>query len=118
MARIAGVNISDNKQAVFSLTSIYGIGYTISSKICNAVGIEYSAKIGNLNYNQINALRKEISKYIIEGDLRREITKNIKRLIDLKCYRGIRHRRKLPLRGQRTKTNARTCKFQRKFINK
>lgn len=118
MARIAGVNIPDNKHAVISLTYIYGIGRTRAQSICVASGIENSTKIGDLSPEQLDVLRAEVGKYVVEGDLRREITLNIKRLMDLGTYRGLRHRRGLPLRGQRTKTNARTRKGPRKPIRK
>ncbi|MBN2646455.1 MAG: 30S ribosomal protein S13 [Thiotrichales bacterium] len=110
MARIAGVNIPVNKHIVIGLTSIYGIGSTSAKKICEATGIEPSAKVRELTEEQLEALRNEVTNYTIEGDLRREVSMNIKRLMDMGCYRGIRHRRSLPLRGQRTKTNARTRK--------
>ncbi|XZQ56506.1 MAG: 30S ribosomal protein S13 [Arsenophonus sp.] len=118
MARIAGINIPDNEHTVIALTSIYGIGKTRSRSICTASGITEYIKIGELFEEQIDKLRNEITKYIVEGDLRREITINIKRLMDLGCYRGLRHRRGLPVRGQRTKTNARTRKGPRKLIRK
>jgi len=118
MARIAGVNIPDNKHAVISLTYIYGIGRTKSQQICAATGIAEDAKIGSLSEEQVDALRNEVAKSTVEGDLRREISMNIKRLMDLGCYRGLRHRRSLPLRGQRTKTNARTRKGPRKPIKR
>lgn len=117
MARIAGVNIPDNKHTVISLTYIYGIGKTTSEKICQAVGIEQSRKVSELSDVELDALRGEISKLTVEGDLRRTVTMDIKRLMDLGCYRGLRHRRGLPLRGQRTKTNARTRKGRRKGNN-
>ncbi|QCU89429.1 30S ribosomal protein S13 [Thiomicrorhabdus sediminis] len=110
MARIAGVNIPVNKHIVIGLTSIYGIGSTSAQKVCAAVGIEPSTKVRELTEDQLEALRSEVTNYTIEGDLRREVSMNIKRLMDMGCYRGIRHRRSLPLRGQRTKTNARTRK--------
>lgn len=118
MARIAGVNIPDNKHAVISLTYVYGVGRTLSKQICAAAGVEESAKIGSLSEEKIDAIRNEVAKFTVEGDLRREISMNIKRLMDLGCYRGLRHRRGLPLRGQRTKTNARTRKGPRKPIKK
>lgn len=118
MARIAGVNIPDNKHAAISLTYIYGVGRTRAQEICAAAEIEPTVKIGDLSAEQIDGLRAEVGKYTVEGDLRREITLNIKRLMDLGCYRGLRHRRGLPLRGQRTKTNARTRKGPRKPIRK
>ncbi|MBO1923959.1 MULTISPECIES: 30S ribosomal protein S13 [Thiomicrorhabdus] len=110
MARIAGVNIPVNKHIVIGLTSIYGIGSTAAKKVCAATGIEPSTKVRELTEDQLEALRNEVTNYTIEGDLRREVSMNIKRLMDMGCYRGIRHRRSLPLRGQRTKTNARTRK--------
>lgn len=118
MARIAGVNIPDNKHAVISLTYIFGIGRPTAAKICEAVGIESTVKIKDLTDEQLDIIRTEVAKYSTEGDLRREVSMNIKRLMDLACYRGIRHRRGLPLRGQRSKTNARTRKGPRKPIRK
>jgi len=118
MARIAGVNIPDNKHAVISLTYVYGIGKTRAKSICAAAGIEESVKIGTLSEEQMDQIRSEVAKFDVEGDLRREVNMNIKRLMDLGCYRGLRHRRSLPLRGQRTKTNARTRKGPRKPIKK
>jgi small subunit ribosomal protein S13 len=118
MARIAGVNIPDNKHAVISLTYIYGIGRTTAKKLCESVGIAESKKISTLSEVEIDRLRAEISKIQVEGDLRREVNMNIKRLLDLGCYRGLRHRKNLPVRGQRTKTNARTRKGPRKAIRK
>lgn len=110
MARIAGVNIPDNKHAVIALTYIYGVGRTTAARVCDAAGVESSRKVSELNEGELDALRNEISKLTVEGDLRREVSMNIKRLMDLGCFRGIRHRRGLPVRGQRTKTNARTRK--------
>lgn len=118
MARIAGINIPVHKHADVALTAIYGIGRPRAQKICAAAGVEATAKIKDLNDDQIENLRNEVSKFTVEGDLRREINMNIKRLMDLGCFRGIRHRRNLPLRGQRTKTNARTRKGPRKPIKK
>lgn len=118
MARIAGVNIPDHKHAVISLTYVYGIGKTTAKQLCTAVGIQEQTKIADLSEDILDKLRAEISKLTVEGDLRREINLNIKRLLDLGCYRGLRHRRNLPLRGQRTKTNARTRKGPRKPIRK
>lgn len=118
MARIAGVNIPDNKHAVISLTYIYGIGRTTAQKICAAVGIETNTKVKDVSDEKMDEIRTEVGKFTVEGDLRREIQMNIKRLMDLGCYRGIRHRRSLPLRGQRTKTNARTRKGPRKPIKR
>ncbi len=110
MARIAGVNIPNHKHAEIALTSIYGVGKNTAQKICVAAGVATTTKIKDLNDAEIEKLRDEVAKLQVEGDLRREISMNIKRLMDLGCYRGIRHRRGLPVRGQRTKTNARTRK--------
>ena len=118
MARIAGVNIPENKHTVISLTYIFGIGRTRAAEICTSAGIDPTAKVRHLSGEQLAVIRGEVAKLSTEGDLRREITMNIKRLMDLGCYRGIRHRRGLPLRGQRTKTNARTRKGPRKPIRK
>ncbi|MDG6897647.1 30S ribosomal protein S13 [Actinobacillus delphinicola] len=118
MARIAGINIPDQKHTVIALTAIYGIGKTRAKAICAAAGIPEDVKISELSEEQIDKLRDEVSKFTVEGDLRREVTLNIKRLLDLGCYRGVRHRRSLPVRGQRTKTNARTRKGPRKPIKK
>lgn len=114
MARIAGVNIPVQKHTEIGLTSIYGIGRTTARKICDATGVAYSKKIRDLNDSELEKIRDEIGKLVIEGDLRRELSINIKRLMDLGCYRGFRHRRGLPVRGQRTRTNARTRKGPRK----
>ncbi len=116
MARIAGVNIPNHQNVNIALTSIYGIGRSSSINICQSVGIEINKKIRDLSDEQIDQLRDYISKLTIEGDLRREISMNIKRLMDLGCYRGLRHKRGLPVRGQRTRTNARTRKGPRKAI--
>lgn len=118
MARIAGVNIPDNKHTVVSLTYIYGVGRTTSLSLCKSTGIDPQAKVRDLNEAQLDALRNEISRLSVEGDLRREVQMNIKRLKDLGCYRGLRHRYGLPVHGQRTKTNARTRKGPRKPIRK
>jgi len=118
MARIAGVNIPDRKHSLIALTSIYGIGLSRSKDICTATGIAETTKISELSEEQLDNLRQEVAKYVTEGDLRREVSMNIKRLMDMGCYRGLRHRRSLPLRGQRTKTNARTRKGPRKPIRK
>lgn len=118
MARIAGVNIPDNKHAVISLTYIFGIGRTTAAKILQTVGIDPTTKISALSDTQLDAVRTEVGNYTTEGDLRREVSMNIKRLVDLGCYRGLRHRRGLPVNGQRTKTNARTRKGPRKAIRK
>ncbi|MES0875309.1 30S ribosomal protein S13 [Sinimarinibacterium thermocellulolyticum] len=114
MARIAGVNIPDRKHAVIALRSIYGIGATRAKKICAAAGVNPAAQIRSLTEGELEALRAEVAKYVVEGDLRREVSMSIKRLIDLGCYRGLRHRRGLPVRGQRTRTNARTRKGPRR----
>ena len=114
MARIAGINVPDNKHAVISLTYIYGIGRTTAKKICEAAGVNPSAKVQDLSEADLDAIRGEIGKITVEGDLRREISMSIKRLMDLGCYRGVRHRRGLPVRGQRTRTNARTRKGPKK----
>ena len=114
MARIAGINIPPHKHAEIGLTSIYGIGRTTAQKICNTVGIAYSKKIKDLTDGDLEKIRDEVNKMTIEGDLRREISMNIKRLMDLGCYRGTRHRKGLPVRGQRTRTNARTRKGPKK----
>ena len=118
MARIAGVNIPDNKHLNIALTYVYGIGRTRSHDICDATGIKAGTKVRELTEDELDKIRSEITKYELEGDLRREVSMNIKRLMDLGCYRGIRHRRGLPLRGQRTKTNARTRKGPRKLIKR
>ncbi len=123
MARIAGINIAginvpDHKHAEIALTSIYGVGRTRARQVCGAVGIETSTRIQDLDETTIENIRTEIAKYAVEGDLRREVSMNIKRLMDLGTYRGIRHRRGLPTRGQRTKTNARTRKGPRKLVKK
>ncbi|ATW29423.1 30S ribosomal protein S13 [Candidatus Williamhamiltonella defendens] len=118
MARIAGINIPDKKHAVIALTSIYGIGRTTALHICAKTGASAAVKISELSEKQIEELREQVAKYTVEGDLRREVTLNIKRLMDIGTYRGLRHRRGLPVRGQRTKTNARTRKGPRKPIKK
>lgn len=118
MARIAGINVADHKHAEIALTAIYGIGRETAKKICAEIGVPSSIKIRDLTEDQVEAIRKVISSMTVEGDLRREVSMNIKRLMDLGCYRGIRHRRGLPLRGQRTRTNARTRKGPRKPVTK
>lgn len=118
MARIAGVNLPAQKHIWVGLQSIYGIGRTRSKKVCEDAGVSVSTKVRDLSESEVERLRAEIGKYIVEGDLRREVGMSIKRLMDLGCYRGLRHRRGLPLRGQRTKTNARTRKGPRKAIKK
>jgi small subunit ribosomal protein S13 len=118
MARIAGVNVPDNKRALIALTYVHGIGRYTSTQILKAVGIDEARRMNDLSEDELNAIRAEIDsgKYVIEGDLRRQIAQNIKRLMDMACYRGLRHRRHLPVRGQRTRTNARTRKGPAKPI--
>ena len=116
MARIAGINIPTNKHIVIGLQSIFGIGQTRSKFICETLKINPSTKVSELTEDQLESIRVAVSKFEVEGDLRREVAMNIKRLRDLGCYRGIRHRKSLPLRGQRTKTNARTRKGPRRLI--
>lgn len=118
MARIAGINIPVQKHAVIALTYIYGIGRTRAANICVAAQVEATKKVKDLSEKEVDALRSEVAKYVIEGDLRRETAMSIKRLMDLGCYRGIRHKRGLPVRGQSTRTNARTRKGKRKPIGK
>ena len=118
MARIAGVNIPDHKHAEIALTAIFGIGRTRAREICAHTKIEPACKIKDLSEADLDKLRQAITDYTIEGDLRRDISLNIKRLRDLGCYRGIRHRRGLPVRGQRTRTNARTRKGPRRQMKK
>ncbi len=114
MARIAGVNIPNHQHAVIGLTAIYGIGRTRSRGICAAAGVDVTKKVKDLTDADLEKLREEVGKFVVEGDLRREVTMNIKRLMDLGCYRGVRHRKGLPMRGQRTRTNARTRKGPRR----
>lgn len=116
MARIAGINVPVQKHTVIALTSIYGIGRTRAQQICADAGVAPDRKIRELNDDEVETLRKEVGKYIVEGDLRREVSMDIKRLKDLGCFRGVRHRRGMPVRGQRTKTNARTRKGPRRVI--
>ena len=118
MARIAGVNIPDNKHTVISLTYVFGIGRPTARKICADTGIADDTKIPALDEGQLDALRAAVGQNDVEGDLRRENSMSIKRLMDLGCYRGLRHRRSLPVRGQRTKTNARTRKGPRRPIKR
>jgi len=117
MARIAGINIPNHQHAEIALTAIYGIGRARAKAICVASGIAPSLKMKDLNDAQVDKLREQVGKFIVEGDLRREVSMNIKRLMDLGCYRGMRHKRGLPVRGQRTRTNARTRKGPRKARN-
>lgn len=118
MARIAGINLPNHKHIEIALTSIYGIGRHTAQSICDAVGIQRTTKVSQLSEEDADKLRGEVAKYQVEGDLRREVSMNIKRLMDLGCYRGMRHRRGLPVRGQKTKTNARTRKGPRRPIKK
>ncbi|MEI4220098.1 MAG: 30S ribosomal protein S13 [Candidatus Dasytiphilus stammeri] len=118
MIRIAGINVSENKNAIIALMTIYGIGRSLARIICAAGGICEDIKMKNLTDKQLDFLRSQVLQYTIEGDLRRQVSLNIKRLIDVACYRGLRHKKSLPVRGQRTKTNARTCKGPRKPIKK
>ena len=118
MARIAGINIPLNKHIVIALTSIYGIGDTRAKQICEAAGIDPATPVKDLAEPEVAKLRTAVDQFEVEGDLCREVSMNIKRLMDLGCYRGIRHRRGLPLRGQRTRTNARTRKGPRRPIKR
>lgn len=118
MARVAGVNIADRKHTVIALQQIYGIGPTRAKEICAQTGVPESAVVKDLTEEQLESLRSAVGEYTIEGDLRREVSMNIKRLMDLGCYRGIRHRRGLPVRGQQTQTNARTRKGPRRAIKR
>ncbi|MBQ2476557.1 MAG: 30S ribosomal protein S13 [Desulfovibrio sp.] len=114
MARIAGVELPRNKRVDIALTYIYGIGRTTALKICDVAGISWERNIDDLSTEEVNEIRKELeSNYKVEGDLRRDVTSSIKRLMDIGCYRGLRHRRGLPVNGQRTHTNARTRKGPR-----
>ena len=114
MARIAGVNIPNLQHAVIALQAIYGIGPARAKAICASTGVVPSTKIKDLSDAQMDKLREQVGRFAVEGDLRRETTMNIKRLMDLGCYRGVRHRKGLPVRGQRTRTNARTRKGPKK----
>lgn len=118
MARISGINVPVHKHAEIALTAIYGIGRSRSRRICAAAGIKAGTKIKDLSEDEVGRLRTEVARYRVEGDLRREVTVNIKRLMDLGTYRGIRHRRGLPLHGQRTRTNARTRKGPRRPVKR
>ncbi len=118
MARIAGINIPLNKHIVIALRDIYGIGQSRAQQICSAAGVAPAMQVKDLAEPEVAKLRTAVANFIVEGDLRREISMNIKRLMDLGCYRGIRHRRGLPLRGQRTRTNARTRKGPRRPIKR
>ena len=114
MARIAGINIPNHQHAEIALTAIYGIGRSRAQAICAAAGVQGNRKIKDLNDSELDRIRESIAKFTVEGDLRREVSMSIKRLMDLGCYRGSRHRKGLPVRGQRTRTNARTRKGPRK----
>ena len=116
MARIVGVDIPNDKQVGYSLTYIYGIGRTTAVKICEAAKVDNTIRVKDLSDDQMNAIRAEVSKLKVEGDLRREVALNIKRLTEIGCYRGVRHKKGLPVRGQKTKTNARTRKGPRRTI--
>ena len=118
MARFAGVNVPDHQHACIALTHIYGVGRTTALKLCKVASVDPARKISDLSEREISQLRTEIGHLVVEGDLRRGVNMNIKRLMDLGCYRGIRHRRNMPLRGQRTRTNARTRKGPRRPIKK
>jgi small subunit ribosomal protein S13 len=118
MARIAGINIPLQKHVVIALTSIFGIGSTRANQVCEVAGVAKDVKVKDLSEPEVENLRTEVAKFIVEGDLRREVSMNVKRLMDLGTYRGIRHRRGLPLRGQRTRTNARTRKGPRRAVRK
>ena len=119
MARIAGINIPDNKHTVIGLTYIYGIGRTLSNEILAQADVHPDKRVRDLTESEITSLRETIDReYHVEGDLRREVQMNIRRLMDIGCYRGLRHRRNLPVHGQRTKTNARTRKGPRRPIRK
>ena len=117
MARIAGVELPKGKRADIALTYIFGIGRTTALRILDTTGVDWTRNIDNLSADETNVIRKEIEQnYKVEGDLRRETTANIKRLMDIGCYRGLRHRKGLPARGQRTHTNARTRKGPRRSV--
>ncbi len=118
MARIAGVNIPNHQHAEIALTAIYGIGRARARAICAAAGVNISTRMKDLSDSDMDKLREQVARFTVEGDLRRELSMNIKRLMDLGCYRGVRHRRGLPVRGQRTRTNARTRKGPRKAIQR
>ncbi|MBW8904558.1 MAG: 30S ribosomal protein S13 [Betaproteobacteria bacterium] len=114
MARISGINVPNHQHAEIALTAIYGIGRARAQSILSAAGVQHSRKIKDLNDSELEKIREQVAKFTVEGDLRREVSMSIKRLIDLSCYRGLRHRKGLPVRGQRTRTNARTRKGPRK----
>lgn len=114
MTRISGVNIPNHQHTIVGLTSIYGVGRPRAQKICSSAGVPNNTKVKDLDDSQLEKIRDEIGKFVVEGDLRREVSISIKRLMDLGCYRGVRHRKGLPCHGQRTRTNARTRKGPRK----
>jgi small subunit ribosomal protein S13 len=114
MARIAGINVPNQQHAEIALTAIYGIGRARAQAILTAAGVQGARKIKDLNDSELEKIREQVAKFTVEGDLRREVSMSIKRLMDLGCYRGVRHRKGLPVRGQRTRTNARTRKGPRK----
>jgi small subunit ribosomal protein S13 len=116
MARIAGINIPNQQHAAIALTAIFGIGRSRARDICVAANVKHTSKIKDLSDAEMDRLREQVSKFTVEGDLRREVSMNIKRLMDLGCYRGVRHKKGLPVRGQRTRTNARTRKGPRKAV--
>ncbi|WP_092403044.1 MULTISPECIES: 30S ribosomal protein S13 [Candidatus Ichthyocystis] len=118
MARIVGINIPDSKHAFIALTSIYGVGVSRARLVCDLAGVDSSKKVSDLTDQELSSIRDQLSRFVIEGDLRREVSMNIKRLMDLSCYRGLRHRKGLPVRGQRTRTNARTRKGPRRSMSK
>jgi small subunit ribosomal protein S13 len=118
MARIAGINIPLQKHVVIALTEIYGVGRSTAEKVCDSAEVSRAIKVKDLSEPEVEKLRAALASFTVEGDLRREISMNVKRLMDLGCYRGIRHRRGLPMRGQRTRTNARTRKGPRRPIRK
>ena len=116
MARISGVDLPGNKRIDIALRSLYGVGANVASRIVKEANLDPNMKARDLDSNQVTEIRRVLENFTVEGDLRREVSLNIKRLVDLGCYRGIRHRRNLPVRGQRTKTNARTRKGPRKTV--
>jgi small subunit ribosomal protein S13 len=118
MARVAGVNIPDRKHLIIAVTSIYGVGKTRALEICEAAGIAPASIVKDLTEGQLDEVRTAVAKYDVEGDLRRDVNMNIKRLMDLGCYRGVRHRRGLPVRGQQTQTNARTRKGPKRAVKR
>ena len=118
MARLAGIDLPKEKRVEIGLTYIYGIGLTSSQKILKEAGVNPDIRVKDLTDDQVQAIRKAMEGYKVEGDLRREVALNIKRLTEIGCYRGLRHRRGLPVRGQRTKTNARTRKGPRKLVSR